>query len=179
MSSLQLHFEGDIAVNHQVSMRTLGHSLSHLQNAFDRACIEHHNDRLWKYARLKAEYYNDCELIVEAPKEGGYILDFFTENAVTKSLINRVSAALSVAVEESKGDGIGIIENLKQSHSTKIAQINDEILKPVQLQNFIDNPGDNFIKKYGDRAIVREINQVLAIIRSVEIKITRSSLIGY
>ena len=47
MSLVQIHFAGDIATNHQVSLRTLAKSLGHLQNSMDRAFLEIHYGKLY------------------------------------------------------------------------------------------------------------------------------------
>ena len=166
MSFVQIHFDGDIAVNHQVSMRTLGKTLTHLQNSIDRAYLEQHYGQLWKFAKMRQEFYSDVELMVQEPKEGGYILDFLTSNPVTKAVINRVSSAVNDAVENSKQAGLDKAINIEESLGTRINQVESGKLVPKDLQDMIDNPGDSIIRRYGDRAISREIDQILSIIRS-------------
>lgn len=166
MSLIQIHFDGDIATNHQVSMRTLGKTLTHLQSSVDRAFLELHYGHLWKFAKMKQEFYFDAELLVQEPKEGGYVLDFLTDNPITKRVINRVSSAVNGAVENSKVDGLNQVTKIEESLSTRIAQVNGGILVPKDLQEIINNPEDAIIRKYGDRAIAREIDQILSIIRA-------------
>jgi len=163
---IQIHFDGDIAQNHQVSMRTLGKTLTHLQNSIDRAYLEIHYGKLWKFAKMKQEFYSEVELLVQEPKEGGYVLDFLTDNPVTKNVINRVSSAINGAVDASKEAGLNKVNTIEASLENRISQVKNGILIPKDLQQIIDNPGASVVRKYGDRAIAREIDQVLSIIRA-------------
>ncbi|MEH4117034.1 hypothetical protein POX51_25650, partial [Escherichia coli] len=67
---VELHFDGDIAPDHQVSLRTLSKSLGHLQSALDRAYLDIRHGNLWKYAKMHHDYYKDVELLVQPPREG-------------------------------------------------------------------------------------------------------------
>ncbi|HGE6030522.1 TPA: hypothetical protein ACGGS6_003673 [Vibrio cholerae] len=166
MSLVQIHFDGDIAVNHQVSMRTLGKTLTHLQNSMDRAYLEQHHGQLWKFAKMRQEFYSEVELLVQEPKEGGYVLDFLSSNPVTKAVINRVSSALNGAVEASKQAGLDKATKIEESIGNRIFQVESGILVPKDLKTMIDNPDAAVIRRYGDRAICREVDQILSIIRA-------------
>jgi hypothetical protein len=165
MGYIQIHFDGDIATNHQVSMRTLGKTLTHLQRSLDRAYLEQKNGSLWKNSRMKAEDYELLEILVEAPKEGGYILDFFT-GPLIKPVIDRVMKALDDAVEESKNLGEHEAVTIEQSIEQKQVQIALGLVTPASIENTLNNPDKNIVRKYADRAIVREFDGILSIIRS-------------
>ena len=49
-------------------------------------------------ARLAHDDYPKTEFIVQAPEEGGYILDFFSKVAESKKYVDRVSDAINQAV---------------------------------------------------------------------------------
>jgi hypothetical protein len=158
MGYIQIHFDGDIATNHQVSMRTLGKTLTHLQRSLDRAYLEKKNGSLWKNSRMKAEDYELLEILVEAPSEGGYILDFFTGPSV-KPVIDRVMKALDDAVEESKNLGEHEAVTIEQSIEQTQTQIALGLVTPISIENTLNNPDKNIVRKYADRAIVRELNK--------------------
>lgn len=166
MSLVQIHFDGPIAHNHQVSMRTLGKTLVHLQNAFDRACLEHHNGVLWKHAKIPNKYYKDVELLVQEPREGGYVLDFLTSNATTKKIIDRVASAIKAPYEQSILEGISATHNLAEDVNKRKIQIEKGLITPKDYQTLVQNPDIQVTRRYADRAIVREVDQVLSIIRS-------------
>ena len=166
MSLVQIHFDGDITKNHQVSMRTLGKTLTHLQNSMDRAFLEMHYGQLWKFAKMKKEFYSEVELLVQEPKEGGYVLDFLTSNPVTKKVINRVSSAVNGAVDSSKEIGLKKSLSIQESLANRIEQVNKGIIVPKDFKQIIQNPEAAVIRRYGDRAIAREIDQILSILRA-------------
>lgn len=166
MSSIRIHFDGDIATNHQVSLRVLAKSLTHLQKSLDRAYLENHYGSLYKYAKMKEEFYDDFELLVQEPKEGGYILDFLSEQPILKIIIDRVSKAIDNALKEPINLGVTEATQINRSHAQKINQLNNNALVPRELIDMIENPDELVIRKYGDRAITREIDQILSLIRS-------------
>jgi len=166
MPAVQIHFDGDIAKNHQVSMRTLGKTLVHLQNSFDRACIEKRKGALWKHAKMPQAFYNDVELLVQEPKEGGYVLDFVAKNAATKAIIDRVSGAIKQAADSAMQAGSEEVADIEQTLRIKRTQIEHQIITPKEFNSLVNQPDASVIRRYGDRAIAREIDQILSIIRS-------------
>lgn len=166
MSRIQIHFDGDIAINHQVSMRTLGRTLNHLQNAMDRAYIENKYGEVWKHTRMKGADYKETEFLVQEPKEGGYILDFLANNAVTQAIVDRIAAAVTPALEQAMQEGEDVTRSLTEQIDTRKMQITQQLIKPIEYEQLLNNPSKQVIRKYGDRSITKEIDQILAIIRS-------------
>lgn len=166
MATVELHFDGQIAENHQVSLRTLSKSLGHLQSALDRAYLDVRHGNLWKYAKMHHEYYKDVELLVQPPREGGYIIDFISNRDITKKVVQRVSAAINNAMTEAAQGGILNAESISNDLESKRAQLAAQNLNPRDYQDLLDSPDKAVSRRYGDRAIVREIDQMLAIIRS-------------
>ncbi|AWO81441.1 hypothetical protein [Serratia marcescens] len=166
MSGIQIHYDGDIAKNHQVSLRTLGKTLTHLQSTLDRAYLEIHYGNLYKYAKMQHSFYAAVELLVQEPREGGYVLDFLTSNPITKQVIDRVNTALNNVFEQMKSAGLQNASNIQKSVETKVAQTAGGILVPKTYDELLKNPDKAITTKYADRAIVREFDQILSIIRS-------------
>lgn len=166
MNRIQIHFDGDIAVNHQVSMRTLGRTLNHLQNAMDRAYIENKYGQVWKHTRMRSADYKESEFLVQEPKEGGYILDFLANNAVTKNIVDRIASAITPALEQAMQEGENTTDSLAQQIDTRRVQITQQIIEPIGYDELVNSPSNQVIRKYGDRSITKEIDQILAIIRS-------------
>ncbi|HGJ6157944.1 TPA: hypothetical protein ACJXLV_004461, partial [Salmonella enterica subsp. enterica serovar Give] len=166
MAIVELHFDGDIAPDHQVSLRTLSKSLGHLQSALDRAYLDIRHGNLWKYAKMHHDYYKDVEMLVQPPREGGYIIDFFSKKEITKKVVERVSNAINNAVVEAQQAGLENADTISKSLETKRAQIAAQKVLPRDYQKLLENPDPAVNRRYGDRAIVRDIDQMLAIIRS-------------
>lgn len=166
MNKIQIHFDGDIAENHQVSMRTLGRTIFHLQNALDRAYIENKYGSLWKHARMRGSDYEESTFLVQEPAEGGYVLDFLASNDVTKKIVDRLAAALGPALEQAMQDGEDVAQSLAQQVETRQMQVEKKILEPQTFEHLVNNPSQKVIRSYGDRSITKEIDQILSIIRS-------------
>ncbi len=166
MNRIQIHFDGDIAINHQVSMRTLGRTISHLQSALDRAYIENKYGSLWKHARMRAADYEESMFLVQEPKEGGYVLDFLASNTVTRGIVDRIDSAITSALKQSMHQGEENAQTLGQQINTRKMQIEKGIIKPSSFNQLIENPSKDIVRSYGDRSITKEIDQILAIIRS-------------
>lgn len=166
MSGIQIHYDGDIAQNHQVSLRTLGKTLTHLQSTLDRAYLEIHYGNLYKYAKMQHSFYDAVELLVQEPKEGGYVLDFLTSNPVTKKVIDRVAEALNNVFDQMKNNGSQNATDIKKSVEIKTYQTLKGSINPKSYDTLLTNPDKSITTKYADRAIVREFDQILSIIRS-------------
>ncbi|MEA9589630.1 hypothetical protein VC279_20680 [Xanthomonas sp. WHRI 10064A] len=164
--AVQLHFDGDIASDHMVSMRTLGKTLSHLQNAVDRACLEINYGALWKHSKMPQKLWPDAELLVGPSYNGGYIIDFVKKSDRVKAAIERVNLALKTAVEKMTSEGINRTQALAEEVAQRRAQITSGLVKPSTHSELLRTGDPKIIRTYGDRAIVREIDQILAIIRS-------------
>jgi hypothetical protein len=165
-SSLEIHFDGDIADNHQVSLRTLGKSLTHIQSAIDRAYLDVKYEGVWKYARMKSSEYSDSDFLVMDPRPGGYILDLINNNKHGKRIIDRISNALRPAFDSATREGeieaVSYVDQVNDRNN----QLHHNIKRAVDFEDLLLNPDKNVIRKFGDRAIVKEIDQVLSIIRS-------------
>ncbi|WLQ15955.1 hypothetical protein O5O45_08515 [Hahella aquimaris] len=128
MSKIQIHFDGHIAKNHQVTIRTLGKTLQHLQSALDRAYIEQKHGHIWKHARMLSEDFTKSDFLVEAPREGGYILSFFSDNPVSKWIVDRVSSALTPAFEQAKQKGLENTQSIQDQLKQKSDQVSSGLV---------------------------------------------------
>ena len=164
--AVSLHFDGDIARDHQLSMRTLGKTLSHLQNAVDRACLEINYGALWKHTRMPQRLWPEAELIIGPSFEGGYILDFFLRNQSTREVLERVKSAIKSAFEKMTEEGVERTRTIAEQVTQNREQIRSDLVKPISYKELVHTNDPKTIRTYGDRAIVREIDMILSIIRS-------------
>jgi hypothetical protein len=178
-SKVQIHFEGDIAHNHEIPVRTLGKCFLHIQNAFDRAYLDLKYDKgVFKYARMSTEDYIENELFVDVPEEGGYIANLFSRNKKAKPTADRVSHAIAQVQSATESERIPIEQQVFQ----RKLQVANLSLKPVTFSEFSREDDPNVIREYGDRSIAKEVDEILSIVRaqyagdsSVEFQITGSS----
>jgi hypothetical protein len=166
MSRIRIHFIGEIAVGHTISMRSLGKSLSHLQSAIDRAYLDLKYGAIWKHARLHSEDYQEIQFVTGISQEGGYILDFLADTSVGKKIVNRISTALSPAIDRAMEGGTQKIADFSEQIEMRKHQITHSILIPAEYEVLPNNPPEQVTRKYGDRSIVKEFDQIASIIRS-------------
>lgn len=79
MATFSVHFDGDITIDHKVSVRVMGNTYLKMQSAIDRAFIVQKYGAVHKYERLSQEEYRETEFIASYPQEGGIILDAVKE----------------------------------------------------------------------------------------------------
>jgi hypothetical protein len=183
-SSIIIHFSGGIAENHTISMRTLGRSLQHLQSAVDRAYIDHKHGNVWKYAKMSGADYEEALFETGVAEEGGYILDFLSKKPTGKIIVNRISSVLQPAIEKAMKGGLEEASGLAEQIETKKALISEQIVNPITYTALVENPPPELSsQRYVNRSIVKEIDQIAAIIRSkrtsgdstIELKLTGDS----
>jgi len=106
--------------------------------------------------------YGQTEFLVQAPQEGGYILDFFSRRKKSKKIVDRVSDAIEQANQQTTTEA----KSLKDQIENRKIQISNKILTPIEFRELRDKPNKEIIRQYGDRSIAKEIDQVLSTIRS-------------
>jgi hypothetical protein len=161
-SMVSIHFDGDIVENHQIPMRILGKTISSIQTALDRAYLDIKHEGVWKYARMSQEDYVVTDFLVQAPKEGGYILDFFSKVRKSKQIVDRVSSAIDQAIKETKVKYDAIADQIDR----RKLQISKKLVEPIRFKDILKKANNQVFREYGDRSITKEIDQVLSTIRS-------------
>lgn len=159
------HYDGPIAANHKVTLRTLGSTLNHLQSAIDRATIELRHGQVRKHARLRSDDYPFADFIVGEPQDGGYILVLI--NAGPLKIVDRITAAMDRAFKEASSDSLNFTESLASQAERREIAVQVGAQRPVALSHsaVVNQSAEARQLRYSDRAINREIDQVLAQIR--------------
>lgn len=163
MSYLHLHFDGDITKNHTVSLRTLGRSLYHLQGAVNRAHLDVKYGEVWKNARLSSEDYIETELWSRPPREGGFIIEFVENSPRIKDTLRRIVSAVTPAAEKSRNQALINAGSLVQQAALRDQQVSLGLITPETYENYVPNASQH---PYGDRAINKEIDQLISVVRN-------------
>ncbi|SYZ57864.1 hypothetical protein CPBF367_41470 [Xanthomonas arboricola pv. juglandis] len=159
------HYDGPIATDHKVTLRTLGSTLNHLQSAIDRATIELRHGQVRKHARLRTDDYPFADFIVGEPQDGGYILNLI--NSGPLRIVDRITAAMDRAFREASSESLNFTESLASQAERREIAVHAGAQRPIALSNsevVNQNPEARQLR-YADRAINREIDQVLAQLR--------------
>jgi hypothetical protein len=162
-----IHFDGPIVTEHKVSLRVMANTYEHMQRAIDRAYLDRKYGSVWKHARLKREDYENTEFLAEYPREGGIILDGIRAGA--EAIIDRINTAISIPFERAIQQGVeehaAIVEQLPQRR--QFAHDHKEELRPYQ--EMLDHPDAKVVRAYSDRSIVKEIDQITAMVKPDEL----------
>ncbi|CAG0994539.1 hypothetical protein MTYP_02468 [Methylophilaceae bacterium] len=161
--NILVHFDGPIAIDHRVSVRTLGKTLDHIQSAIDRAYLDVKHGNVWKHARLKAADYEATEFVALHPREGGYILEMIKNGA--ESIVDRLNSAVFAAFEESLQESENEYRSLNEQAQKRLDHYRNRP-KAEHFESLITKPDKRMIRAYGDRSIVKEIDQILSLVRN-------------
>lgn len=78
-SQITLVFDGTLAPNHGVSLRTLGYTVPHFQRAIDKSVYFLHYEQLRKFSTLPAHLHDEADLYVYALEKGSLKFPFFSD----------------------------------------------------------------------------------------------------
>jgi hypothetical protein len=162
-NEINFHYDGPIAEKHTITLRTLGQTLIHFQGAIDRAYLDLSRGAVSKHARLGTKEYALTDFIVGQPQEGGYILDLI--NAGRLRIVDRIHSAMSVAFNEAVNEALPFTESLVKQAERRGAAVEAGAQKAEELAELpvVELPAQR--ARYADRAINRELDQVLAQLR--------------
>lgn len=163
MSVLHLHFDGHITRNHTVSLRTLGRSLHHLQGAVNRAHLDVKYGEVWKNARLRSEDYTETELWSRPPEEGGFIIEFVESSPRIKKTLTRLISAITPSVEAARLGALANASSLAEQSAVRDMQVDKGIVEPKSYELFLPDASQH---PYGDRAINKEVDQLVSVVRN-------------
>lgn len=167
MSIIEIHYDGDIVYDHKVPLRILALTLTHLQQAINRSYLDVTKPKgVLKHARMSNIDYENSLFLVGDQREGGFILDFLSSVPLANEIIQRISSAIKPAFQKAQTDGFTYSEDLIKQTEFRKVQIEQNIIQPVNFNNFLLSPDPKIIRQYGDRSIVKDIDQILSTIRS-------------
>lgn len=166
-SVFSIHFDGPIVIEHRVSVRVMAKTYEHMQRAIDRAYLDAKYGSVWKHARLKQEDYAQTEFLAEYPREGGIILDGVKAGA--GAIIDRINNAISEPFQRALHQGVeehgSILDQLPRRR--ELAHARREHL--ATYQEMLDHPDAKIVRAYSDRSIVKEIDQIAAMVKPDEL----------
>lgn len=164
-NQISIHFDGPIAKDHAVDLRTFSKTLEHVQSAIERAYLDVKYGTIWKNARLKDEDYKPTSFLMKQTREGGFITDLLG-NKESRPILERIQAAVEPAHEAAtlftpkpEDRLVDLAEN-RRKHYNAGAQ------KPTAYEKLINTPDQRQTQAYGDRSIVKEFDQIASAIRA-------------
>lgn len=168
MASFSVHFDGDITIDHKVSVRVLGNTYQRMQRTIDRAYLLDKYGVVEKYERLTKAEYRETDFIAAYPEEGGIILSAVKQGA--ELVVDRIYAATSVVFQSA-------VDHAFVQHQSLAEQLIDRRIYANQMgdraRSFADvqaAPPPEWSPAYSNRSIVKEVDQLVS-------QITRSDLV--
>ena len=167
MPKISVTFDGDILEKGKPSLRIFGKVTAHLQSMIDRAWIDNKNGSVAKHAKLASNDYPETEFFFDKIRKGSFIIDFSSINPKIPPVIDLISDAVSTAYNELPTVDLGAYQEKMAMHIyQRQEQIRLGILTPKDYRSMLDNPDNRIIRRYAARSIVKELDQMISVVRS-------------
>lgn len=165
-SLISIHFDGPIAKDHFVKLRTIGNTLNNIQCAIDRAFLDIKYGSVWKFARLKDEDYPPTEFLMDQTRNGGFIADLQGATDDSPEIITRIESALNPAYEQARTTVPVPVEKLPEQAKKRQQNYKNGAQVPVEYDQYLSSHTAEIARSYGDRSILKEFDQIASNIRS-------------
>ncbi|QJP99686.1 hypothetical protein C798_05435 [Herbaspirillum rubrisubalbicans Os34] len=173
---ISIHFDGPIARDHAIQLRTFAKTLGHIQTAIDRAFLDIKYGSIWKYARLSEDDYEQTDFLLQQTREGGFIADLIGSDESNKDTITRINNAVAPAYEQSNSSQPIEQEAISDQLDSRKRNYNAGVQEPVSYETLIHNPDPAQTRAYGDRSIVKEFDQIASAIRGLYIILCKRTI---
>lgn len=155
MATFSVHFDGDITIDHRVSVRVLGNTYTRMQAAIDRAFLLEKYGRVVKYERLSLEEYKETEFIAAYPQEGGIILDALRDGA--GGVIDKIYSATNYIYGKAVDGAFEEHRSIAQQLGNRRDYVNGVGEKTPPYQQYLEERSKEWRDAYSSRSIVKEI----------------------
>lgn len=177
MALFSVHFDGAITTpDHKVSIRVLANTYEHMQRAIDRAYLINRHGQVWKHARLKGNEYAETEFIAQYPREGGIILDAVRDGA--EAIIDRVAASVMPLFEEATTQAVEQAQSISSQYQDRLQYVSNMGRDTQHFESVLANPPARWAPGYSNRAIVKEIDPLVAVVIRDEQSYVDLTLVG-
>lgn len=164
-SLISIHFDGPIAANHAVQLRTFSRTLGHVQTAIDRAYLDNKYGKIWKNAKLREEDYQHTDFLVQQTREGGFIADLLGDKG-TGDIVTRIYNAVAPAYEQAQQVVVPDQPKLIDLAEERRKHYKSGAQDAIPYAELLDGTDPRQTRAYGDRSIVKEFDQIAAAIRA-------------
>lgn len=172
-SEISIHFDGPIAKDHAIQLRTFTKTLGHIQSSIDRAYLDIKTGiGITKNARLHHEDYEPTNFLMNQTREGGFIADLLGTGDESGEIVKRIDSAVTPAYERAHNQAnipdSTVRENLIDQVEKRVTNYKAGVQQPTPYSEFLASPDAREIRAYGDRSIVKEFDQIASAIRARE-----------
>ncbi|WP_079217401.1 hypothetical protein [Herbaspirillum robiniae] len=162
---IQLTLDGSLVKEqHLVSLRVLSKSMAHLQSASDRAYLDVLHGNVWKHQKLLRRHYADADFQVDSIRQGSFVIEFVSTRG--REIVRRLHQALVSPYAGATAGGDKEVFQISVQVARRKGQLDNELVAPQTYENLVENPDPLVTRKYGDRSINKEIDQLLVPVRA-------------
>lgn len=170
-SKISIHFDGPIAKDHAIQLRTFTKTLGHIQSSIDRAYLDiKTEDGIAKNARLHNEDYGPTDFLMNQTREGGFIADLLGTDDGSGDIVKRIDDAVTPAYEmahdQARNPEPIERESLVEQVQKRVDNYKAGAQESIPYEEFFVSPDAREIRAYGDRSIVKEFDQIASAIRA-------------
>lgn len=166
-AEISLNYDGPIAVDHKLPLRVLGGALDNLQGAIDRAVIDVKYGSVWKHARLKYSDYPLADFDITGFREGGFIADLRQSlHGLGPQVLDRIRSALVPGHAAAVADAGNVYDNLANQAGLRRQTLEAGAIEAPEFAEFMAGGANAINGQFGDRSILKEIDQLLTPIRA-------------
>lgn len=160
MASFKIHFDGDITVDHKVSVRVLGKTYNRMQSAIDRAYLVSVYGNVEKHARLTNKQYIETQFIAEYPREGGIWLEGIKNGA--QPIIDLINSTISPLYEKAIQRGVENSDDLLHQIAERKQYVQQVQQNVPDFDNWAVDLREDWANAFSNRSIAKEIDQLVS-----------------
>lgn len=158
-----LRIDGTLAPEHKISLRTISHTLPHLQRAIDKIVLYEKFGEIKKHSVLPSSLYESADLFLDQFEEGSIKIPLIG------NLLDGVGARLNQFLREPYQLAAQELDEGQRPLSEQLVNVKSNIqLENVQLitQDDLIAGADRLEHSYAQAAVLKDLNNLLAPLRA-------------
>lgn len=164
-SQITLTFDGTLAPNHSVSLRTISYTVPHFQRAIDKTVYFHHYKELRKYTSLPPELHIHADLYINQLVQGSLKIPFLSD--LLKGVPELFNSFLSQPYESAAHEVQNPKSIIQFDLETNKIHASKDNLQIVTQEQLVAREAEQKTA-YTQAAIMKDISMALGLVRSTE-----------
>lgn len=162
-NQITLTFDGVLAPNHSVSLRTLAYTLPHIQRSIDKIVYFERKGEVRKFTSLPKELQGYADIYVNELEEGSLRIPFVSDLAA--KIPELYNSFLAESYERSAKEVVSHSKILQSDLEACKGLVLHDNAEPITQDDLIAVEGGRKLA-YARTAVLKDINQALAIVRT-------------
>jgi hypothetical protein len=162
-NQITLTFDGTLAPNHSVSLRTLAYTLPHIQRSIDKIVYFEKRGEIRKYTSLPKELQGYADIYINELEEGSLIIPFISN--LTAKVPELFNAFMEGPYKQSSKEVVSHSKILQSDLEACKGLVFHDNVDPITQEDLIAVEGDRKLA-YARTAVLKDINNALALVRA-------------